>query len=268
MLKYITLNQLMASVESDLSTFADSGMIDRGKVIKVVRRVSADIGLKINQDRSAIIELKNGKALIPEDLLFLQSACVCLQSQVHVAAGESMGTNTEESVCVDINLYTCETTRRSCIRQIFRDKTITYSNLSPVKVVKTQMIASHCPNLNTNSNLVVSVTPEGEIIGNFDGKLYITYLADLVDNDNNILVLDHPLVRDYYEYAVKKHLLEMWLLNNDADVAEKWKMIKAELYESRLRALNFIDTIEYSHIQRTYEANRERFYRKYVSIFE
>jgi hypothetical protein len=259
-LRYITLNQLMASVEADLPTFADSGMIDRGKIIKVIRRVNEDLGLKINNEREGVVEIINGKGRLPEDFYILQMAAICSKETYHLP-GEIHGTLTEDC--------TTELTTDYKVVQTFRDKTITFNTLHPVQVTSNSRCASHCPNIGLRCQHSIVVTEDNEILAGFqEGKVYINYLAEMVDKDNNILVLDHPLVRDYYEYAAKKHLIEVWLLNNDADVAEKWKLVKAELYEARLRALNFINTIEYSQIQKVYDANRNRFYQKHMRMFE
>ena len=270
-LMYITLNQLMASVEGDLHSFADNGLIDRGKVIKVIRRVNEDLGLKIFRDKSVVIDVFDFKGRLPEDFMLLQSACICTKFSVNLPGASDFGTLTEDSTCTTVDLCTCEKTQKPIIKQIFTDKTVTYTDLVAVKVTKRSHnhCAMDCGNKHVNSPYEIDITQEGELFAGFEeGKVYISYLADMVDDEGNLLILDHPLLRDYYEYAVKKHLIEVWLLNNDADVTEKWKLVKAELYESRLRALNFVNTIEYSHIQKAFEANRRRFYNKHIRLFE
>ena len=59
-IKYITFSQLMSSVESDMDSFADSGMIDRSKYIKIVRKVNSDLGIRINKEKEKVLTIKNG----------------------------------------------------------------------------------------------------------------------------------------------------------------------------------------------------------------
>lgn len=106
-LKYISFSQLMASVESDLSTFADNDMIDRGNLIKVVRKVNEDIGLKINKEREAIIEIKNFKGELPADFMNLQIALGCYLDYAYVGQ-PSFGTLTEETNVPVEKFHTCE----------------------------------------------------------------------------------------------------------------------------------------------------------------
>ena len=57
-IKYITFSQLMASVESDMDSFADAGMIDRSKYIKTIRKCNSDLGIRINKEKEkAVIAL-------------------------------------------------------------------------------------------------------------------------------------------------------------------------------------------------------------------
>ncbi len=274
-LKYITLNALMASVEGDLHSFADNAMIDRGKVIKVIRRVNEDLGLKIYKEKSEMIEVRDYRSGIPVDLLFVQGAWLCTESHYH-ESGEIMGTHTEQIYCPTGVSLMCD--GKICgdipgvdyyIQQTFKDKIVKYKGFEKLNITGNMLVNDSIKPINSsNCKHVLFVHDNHDISANFkEGKVYINYLADMIDEDGNLLLLDHPLVRDYYEYAVKKYLIEMWLINNDADVTEKWKLVKAELYESRLRALNFINTVEYSQIKGSYEANRNRFYNRHMKIF-
>lgn len=273
-LKYITLNQLMASVEGDLHSYADNAMIDRGRIIKVVRRVNEDIGLKINKEKSEVIEIKDFKGAVPADVLHMQGAWLCTQHHYH-ESGEVMGTHTEQIYCPEGVSLMCD--GKICgdipgadyyIQQTFKDKIVTYKDLQPLKIVGNLLVPNDCPGSRVKAQNALLVQDDHDVISNFkDGKVYINYLADMCDEEGNLLLLDHALVRDYYEYAVKKHLLEMWMLNNDADVVRDLAYIKEELREARIRALNFINTIEYSQIKGVYEANRTRFYNKHMKLF-
>lgn len=268
----------MSSVESDLSMFSDNGMIDQGKVIKVIRRVNEDLGLKINKERQAVVEVANNKADLPVDFMFLQIATMCVSAIYH-RPGEIFGGFTEEKNCTEEFPVTCNTRNSVCsnecggkfwVTQTFKDRTVRFKEFLPIRVLNKSVkyCSSHCPNLHNTCDNHIEIT-DGEIVANFEkGVLYLNYLADMTNEEGEVIILNHPLVRDYYEYAVKKHLLENWMLNSEADVAEKLKYIKQELYESRLRALNFINTIEYSEIQETFTANRKRFYHRYQRLIE
>lgn len=272
-LNYITLNQLMASVESDLRNFADNGMIDRGDVIKIVRKVNADIGLKINRENAVILDVENYKAELPADFMYLQLAILCTQEYHHVGT-PVLGTHTEEHnipVTHYNNQMPCVNECGGCywVTQQFKEKTIKYDRLTPLALTREakNLSTENCLNLFWKSAYEIDIQ-NGEIITNFrTGKIYISYLSDMVDEDGNVIILDHPLTTEYYEYAVKKHLLENYMLNNDADVSQKLGYIKNELREARIRSLNFVTTPEYSEINKMHNISRITFYNKYEKIF-
>jgi hypothetical protein len=274
-LQYITFDQLMASVESDLSNFADNGLINRGTCIKVVRQVNHDIGLKIFKEKETTVRVENFKADLPEDFLYLQLALLCGDPvEYTLPTGTIWGTHTEEhNVTIPCRnpdkacLNSCEGTY--WVTQTFKEKTTTISKLSPMRLTKKSLkfCADKCLN-NTTSGYYEMDINNGEIVTGFrEGDVYLSYLADMVDENNNVLVLDHPMLTPYYEYAVKKHILERILMNGDADVERRLGLLDLRLREARIAALNFINTIEYTDIQDVYQANRKRFYDKYQKMF-
>lgn len=277
-LKYITFDSLMSSVESDLAIFADNNMIDRGKLIKVVRKVNADIGLKINKERETIIDIKNFKGELPADFMYLQLALGCHVEAFHLpqpSFGQLTVEHNEPTEVFHTKDSACLNECGGCywVTQQFKDKLITFDRVFPLALAKRAKshATDNCMNFHwSNSGYDIDIDYENsEVITPFrEGKIYISYLADMVDDDNNILLLDHPLTTEYYEYAVTKKLLEMWMLNNDTDVSQKLMYIKNELKDARLRAMNFISTPEYSEISNAYESHRRKFYNKFSKVFE
>lgn len=286
-IRYSTLDQLMASVESDLSTFADEGMINRGIAIKVVRKVNEDLGLKINKERHTVIEVKNHKADLPADFQYLQLAMMTGQrEEYHTNAGETMGTLTEEHQAPIVLPVTalCDPLaagqqENSCgghfyVTQRFQEKLVHHTNLRPVILSARSLrncVADSPHNFHRHNGGDASYEldiEDGFITTSFaEGTLYLNYLTDMTDEEGNVLILDHPLLTEYYEYSVKKHLMENWMLNTNTDIAQKLIYIKNEQKEARLRALNFVNTIEYSEIREFYRQNRLQFAKKYYRMF-
>lgn len=273
-LRYITLDQLMASVESDLHSFADNGLIDRGNVIKVVRKVNEDIGLKIYQEKATVLNIENYKADLPADFSKLQMALGC-DVQHFFLAPSVFGTHTIETN-VPVMVYdqpACLNEKGGCywVTQQYKDTIMKYDRFFPLQLAKGAKVSAseNCINFNWNDAGYDIDILNGQVITGFrEGKIYINYLADLVDEEGNLLLLDHPLTTEYYEYAVKKHLLENFMLNNDVDVSQKLMYIKNELREAKIRALNFTNTPEYSEIEGFYQRNRRDFYNKYHRIIQ
>lgn len=274
-LTYITFDQLMASVETDLSKFADNGMINRGSCIKIARKVNHDLGLKIFQEKETVLKVQDYKADLPADFMYLQMALICGKPQEYnMPAGTVWGTHTQEhnvsANCVNPDSACLSSNGTSYwVTQVYKEKTVKVANLSPIILSKRSLkfCADNCVN-NTWSGAYEIDIQEGQAVVNFkEGEVYINYLADMVDEENNILILDHPLLTPYYETAIKKHILENLFINGDADVERRLGYINTELKDSRLRAISFTSTIEYTDIQDVYRANRKRFFNKYHKMF-
>lgn len=275
-IEYITYDQLMASIESDISSYADSGLIDRGKYIKIARKVNEDLGLKIFKEVEGSLKIENYKADLPPDFKFLQLALICGEpTQYHLGPGSIFGTHTEETNvtagCVKPDKICLNSNGGAYwVTQTFKDKTVQLPKLHPIKLTKKSLKYCGDKCVNTTWSGAYELDLEnGQAVTNFrEGEIYINYLSDMVDKDNNILIINHPLLVPFYEYAIKKHIFENLLMNGDADVERRYMMIKNELRDARVAALNFLNTVEYTDIQDSYNANRARFYNKYYKMFD
>lgn len=279
-LSFLTLDQLMSSIESDLSVYADNGMINRGSVIKIVKRVNEDLGLKINKEKQCVVDICNYKGTLPDDFYKLQTAYIvsdCDTTHYHDPR-EILGTVTRdhsfatEEVPIEVtrNGNACLNQCGGCywVTQLYKEKFVRYKTISPIRVTQRSYSSctNDCSNLRMGSAEFELDIENGEVVtGMKDGNLYLNYLSQMIDEDNNILVLDHPMVRPYYEYAVKKHLMETWMINNDADVSQKLMYYKQELMQARIEAITFVSIFEPSEIRGIFQANRRRFYNRYFS---
>jgi hypothetical protein len=143
----------------------------------------------------------------------------------------------------------------------------TYTVLIPLRMRASQNIECECPNLYWN-------TPnEGWIKNGFlyttfnCGKVYLNYQGALEDEDGNLMVPDHELINDYYEYALKSRLLENLLMNGE-DVTAKIQLIEARLRTARNAALGVVNTPNFQEMKKLWWANRTAMYGKYYNMFK
>lgn len=281
MLKYKTFNQLMSSVSSDLGKYADEGMIDDILYIKEARKVNTELGLKLNKEKEVILDVINYKACLPDDFQYLQLALACSISYVTVP--KIQGVHTEDKVVPLINLCnecgqtpcSCKVQFKACdgykyVAQTIGIKTQKYESLELLSLTKTsyKFCSDYCLNTGFKSPNVMNITGEEATFSFRSGKVYINYLSDMVDDEGNYLVLDHPLLNDYYEYAVKKKILENLKLNKDADVAQDLQYIIGELRQARIRAISLVNMPEYDEINEHFSRERKRFYNDYIKYFD
>ena len=142
-----------------------------------------------------------------------------------------------------------------------------YTTLIPLRMRTSQNIECECPNLYWN-------TPnEGWIKYGFlnttfeCAKVYLNYQGALEDDEGNLLVPDHELLNEYYEYALKSRILENLLMNGE-DVGQRIQLIEPRLRAARNNALSLVNTPNFAEMKKLWWANRVAMYGKYYNMFK
>ena len=321
-LKYRTFDQLLDDVMVDFQVYALENMIDPQTLIKVVKRINYDLGLRINQQKEAIVEVEHGKARLPDDFYTWNFAFICGDYTLHTGY-DIGGTNIQEvpyrevpstvDVCAPetVNCSVCNANPcnhtagcsvntlpgnyipdaydpnnpygNTCIRpRVFMNckgekyeliqimpngTTRQYTVLIPLKMKSSQNIECDCPNLYFN-------TPnQGWIKGDFlfttlnTCKVYINYQGSLEDENGDLLVPDHPLLNEYYEYALKQRILENLYMNGE-DVSNRIQLIEGRYRVARNQALGLVNTPNFEEMKKLWWANRRAQYGKYYDMFK
>jgi hypothetical protein len=100
-----------------------------------------------------------------------------------------------------------------------------------------------------------------------EGSLFISYEGALEDEHGNLLVLDHPMINEYYEYAFKQRILENLYINGE-DVMQKMQLIEQRLRAARNNALTIVNTPNFSEMKKLWETNRKAQYGRYYNMFK
>lgn len=276
--RYKSFDSLMAGVESDLGKWADEGYIDRGIFIKTIRKVNAFLGLRINMEREDMIEVKDHIGLLPEDFQFLQLALAVRTEYVRgpVLSGAQTESHTiplENKAC---SMHSCESNEcegpcNNCIwiTQKIGIKTQTYTDITTLQLTKSShpRCTDTCLNFHFKSPHQIRIQEDHATFSFREGLVYINYIADMVDEKNNVLILDHPLVNDYYEYAVKEAFFENMFLNKEGDFLQAYQVMTEKLRKAKIMAMGFVNTPEYGDLQKMFIDNRHRFYKRYIQYF-
>jgi len=293
-LKYRTLEQLLADASMDLKTLDVSGKITPAELAKVALRVNYDLGLRVQMTKETIIEIEHNKAKLPDDFFVMNFALMCGSFTEIIIPPQ--GTHIEE-VSVNTPLFpTYKTFPNStdpcapafqCVPSVcltecgaeykIIQKVNTYTrhyDFSHQVVFKnSKFINCECPNLGLNWGKHHGHTNEayirdGFVFTNFThGKMYINYQGQLVDPDGNLLVVDHPEINEYYEYAVKQRIIENLILGGENLIAQM-QIIDQRLRVARNYALNIVNTPNFSEMQKLWVANRKAMYSKYYDMFK
>lgn len=327
-LKYRTFNQLLEDVSIDFNTFALENMIEPQTLIKLVKKINYDLGLRINQQREVILDVCHGRVKLPDDFYTFNFAFICGEYTEHLGYdGYASGTNIQEvpyvetpstvDVCspITVNCSTCNANPcnhtaacpdntcpatcapnsipteynplapygDTCIRprvfmnckgdkyeliQVINNSgtTRTYTELVPLRMKASQEIECDCPNLYWNA------PNEGWIKGGYlfttfqTGKVYLNYQGQMEDENGDLLVPDHDLINEYYEYALKSRILENLFMNGE-DVSQRMQLIEQRLKAARNQALSLVNTPNFRELKEMWQANRKAMYGKYYNMF-
>lgn len=308
-LKYRTFDQLLEDVTIDFNTFALENMIEPQQLIKLVRKLNYDLGLRINQQSEVILDVSHHKVKLPDNFYAFNYALICGEYTESVGYDGYVGgtniqevpyrefpsnvytcgapvnqpccSNGKEGICVthDPNnpygdtsvkprvFVNCKGDAYELIQVVNSGNVRVYKYTRPLRMKPSQEIECECPNLYYNT------LDEGWIKFGFlnttfkEGKVYLNYQSHLEDDNGNLLVPDHELLNEYYEYALKERILENLLMNGE-DVGQKLQYIASKLKAARNNALSLVNTPNFRELQNLWAANRKAQYGKYYDMFK
>jgi len=286
-INYKTYSELMYDIEDDLSTFTDQGHIDRDKYIKIVQKCNSFLSVKINPEREVAIDIVGGRGKLPNNFKILEFAFICTKFKEYTSI-PGVEIHYEEEITPVTSLtkikedcvtmcgspnYLCNKDKYNCTPyQVWRKSTNNYievSVASPVRLVNSQHCKSGCINSNIYSLYEINIIKEKDryyINAGFDeGVIYVSYVAEMLTEDNDILILDHPLVTEYYEYAVKERIYEDLWLNGLDQVQNKMKLMIEKHMMSKREAKRFVSMSDFEELKTIHFDNRKRHELRYFT---
>jgi len=303
-LKYRTFDDLIADVAVDFEKYDLESMILPQQLIKVAKKVNYDLGLRIFQTNEVVLEVEKGRAKLPDNFYTLNFALLCGEYEEKVLLPQ--GTHIEERMLTPEYKYqpptidtcttqsatpTCQTCNAStdpcncsvptpCVQldckgneyslvQILSYATRTYKFLRQIKILANPMsVDCDCPNLYWDSPFSGWIK-DGYIYTNFpSGHLYLNYQGMLEDADGNLLVPDHDLLNEYYEYALKQRILENLIMNDENVSQAKIQLVEDRYRKARNAAKSLVNTPNFAELKKLFEANRKAQYYKYYDMFK
>jgi hypothetical protein len=161
----------------------------------------------------------------------------------------------------------CKGDKYELIQVINPGVTRKFTALLPLRMRASQNIECDCPNLYNNA------ANEGWLQGGYlfttfeTGKVYVNYQGEMEDDQGRLMVPDHALLNDYYEYALKKRIIENLALNGE-DVAQRLQIILPNYKEARNNALSLVNTPNFKEMEKIWWTNRRSQYAKYYDMFK
>ena len=279
-IKYKTLTQLLNEVSSDLTMYNTENLIDPAQFIKVAQRVTYDLGLRIHGTKEKVLDVCKSKAKLPDDFYVMNYAYICGKYQI--VQPRMMGRQTENTIIGCSQCPKCGTENMACSCETTYSVECKTGEAIHVQVVEKRVndvriydalqmlhIATSTGQIDaTDDNMPSGYIKNGFIYTNIeDAQLFISYQGALEDEDGNLLVVDHPMINEYYEYAIKQRLLENLYMNGE-DVIQRLQLVEQRLRAARNYALTIVNTPDFAEMKELWEMNRRAQYFKYYDMFK
>lgn len=280
LIKYRTFDELLNEVATDFTMYNNEGLIEPSQLIKIAQKINYDLGLKIHGTKEKVLDIEKRKTKLPTDFYTLNHAHLCGSYRIETPVMH--GRHTENVILDSTTCRKCGNLDENCScektytvecktgEKIFVQ--VREERKHEIKVYETFErihIATSTGRIDAlDDSRKTAYIKNGFIYTNVDqGKIYISYQGTLEDDDGNLLVLDHPVINEYYEYAIKQRLLENLYINGE-DVAQKIQMIEPRYKAARNNALSIVNTPDFADMKQLWETNRKAQYSKYYNMFK
>lgn len=99
-------------------------------------------------------------------------------------------------------------------------------------------------------------------------KVYMNYQGLLEDKHGNLMVLDHPLINEFYEIAVKERILFNLYINGEPDLERRHKAMETKLIRAEHEAMEVAYTPDWQVVVQTYRSLRKHENEKHFAPFD
>lgn len=287
----ITYSQMMASVMDDISVYTDGSLVDESRVIKVIQRCNAVLGVNIHKQKVRLLTVKDYSTTLPLDLHKVEWAFSSHLHQLNtgfvtIEDERELRDTQVKTVFAHLNLenlwYPVDTPSgkymyNECIDQCrdyrlapYTNNAYTIKSLQPLRYVDrdNSLLTEYSPRFRSTDTYFID-REEGIITTSFqEGYILMSYVATLIDEDTGeLLIPNEPKLYGYYEYSAKAKVLEDIFMNSEADVEKKLMYAKKEANSFFLEAADFVATAKGSQWRELNKTAHQRFYNRWVQTF-
>lgn len=295
-LQYRTFDEYMDELRIDFPTQELEGFIEPQQLIKVVQRVTYDLGFRINQTRETFLEVEHHYGRLPGDFELMNFAFIIwkfteydtsflpgLHRESNVVDIPASALASCDNCYVACNCNSCcpDTGEIAPSGPILRDCTriIQITDIKPdcycvrdyyhterLIFRKSRYISPDC-DPRCQYRYIAEIKDGHLYIPEIEcGKVFISYQGQMVDLDGNLMLLDNPYVNEYYDWAGKKAILQSMHFSGE-DVLQKLQYAEKEYREARHRALSYASMPDWGELKKAWQMNRQAAFYKYMAPF-
>lgn len=295
-MKYRTFDELFEDVRVDFKGYSLEGVINPQTLIKIARKCNYDLGMRIHKTRQAYLEVERGKVRMPDDFHIMNYATI--YSELTVVEAQPQGTWVEERLLTPTDYVPDPGTPDACALPVLNDcdvpanetcvglftndcgedfnliqkinkTTRTFKRVLPLYIECSDYVPKECINSQYIGAVNKAHIVDGFLRTNFEtGKVFINYVSNMTNEDGQLMVPNHPMINEYYEYALKKRILQNLLASGETVNPNLAAEIRLDYKESRNYALTIVNTPDFCELKKIWEVNRKAQYHKFYNMFK
>jgi len=275
-IKFKSSEILISRVKENLSTYDSAGIVDAGKFYFYIKRELQLLGDFIYEDATEVIDIVNGKVLLPEDFIKLY-AVYGLENNISDKTYSRTGIQQDLVYQVDTEVSKKDVTDcgENCYSEteLVRVRTAVEATYPVSKVyehnkllrysgrVSTELCDEESPNFYSKNEQEFNID-SNYIYTNFKkGKILLQYLAFPFDEDGYPMIPDAPKIEEAIESFIMYKVMEYFYINDITNNAlQKMQYFQEKYRIAHKSALNYVKLPSYQDsVDTAYKNIRNRF---------
>lgn len=239
-IEYIPFSELMSLVKQEIKSYDSQGYVNDGDLIAKVMYCNEKLGINIHDVKQSIIEIKNNIGDLPKDFYkVFYMAALSMTNTTVTNWTNPWDNNKDRTVTYDADFKRgcigCEDHVTVIYKKSGQDITQSYYNWHDIRLTNNKYSYIGCPNLKSNSKNEVTIE-NGKIETGFrTGEIYMMYIANMTNEEGEIIVPFHPLITPWYVWVCVEQVLISMIFDTDEDL-NKLKMQRDLAIEEKNKA--------------------------------
>lgn len=254
-----SVEYIYSNIKRDLKAFSVANLIDEDEFPRWTTDVLKALGVSVFKETDAFLTIKNKKACLPKDFMYLYAAYKCKKSSDNCEEPKRHYQGKiiyENDVTIDLigrpaDCYIgCEfdekVLKRVTVKQYIRDNEYNFKSYDEPQLLRLSpssrgKCVDDCPNSSCGSIDEISIN-DNCILTNFsDGSIYMLYYSFPFDENGYPMIPDDPsgAIEKSIEYYIKfQILLNLYWSPNVDNLERKWGNAK-QLYNEEMGRARF-----------------------------
>ena len=274
--KFKSSEILISRVKENLSTYDSAGIVDAGKFYFYIKRELQLLGDYIYEDAAEVLDINNGKVLLPEDFIKLY-ALYSLENNISDKTYTRNGVQQDLVYQVDteVSKKDVDSCGNNCYSEteLIRVTTHVEAEYPVSKVYQHNKLLRYSGRVNTelcdeeSPNFYSKDSQEFNIDSNYiytnftKGKVLLQYLAFPFDEDGYPMIPDAPKIEKAIETYIMYKVMEYYYINDITNNAlQKMQYFQEKYRIAHKSALNYVKLPSYQQsVDAAYKNVRDRF---------